>query len=600
MLMGFLTTTLFGQKEKSIERDVVAYWRFDGGEAMRNLNNQIDVEPATSEVIKDVSGNGNVLRTFNTDVSRWPSDTSPTTSAVVPTMRLRGGEKNDLSLHFSGNQDVFTQSGMIERVKLDAFTVEAAVRVVSIGEDSVEYQVVLGKDGQPIKGMGNAPLQLTIAGRTDEFTVKDAPAFQIIDRAGQFHNAASKKPLPRDKWVWLAGVCDGNVLKLYVDRGNGYKVEGTAMGVSGGLHADAGRWVIGRGMYNKGVGQWLRQGWIDEVRVTARALSVREFVGYKRKSGPRHVDESQTHVMSKTIKPIELVKDIADPCLIKDGDTFYMYGTGEPDGFAAYSSKDLKTWKKHPNVLKKGDGVWGTHFFWAPSVSKFNGGYEMFYTSKGPVPNGAGRESLRICRAVSDSPLGPFKEVSSAVKDPLVNIGMATIDAEVFVDDDGHRYMYYVLDYLETGKSRILAAALDDDGRVMGESSYCFEPNLPWEGGHWVEAPSVIKHDGWYIMLYSANPFFSENYAIAYAVSKSPLGPWVKPPGNRILGKEIGMPGPGHQGILKHSEGLYYFPFHALIGPNARRGTFMVGMTLEATGDVYGYRPVFVDVPGIE
>ncbi|WP_200761297.1 family 43 glycosylhydrolase [Poriferisphaera corsica] len=577
--------------------DTLAYWRFEDGKPLTNLNNEPNAQPATGQTVSDVTGNNNRLRTFNTDVRRYPPDTSPTFSQRVGAIKLQKNISNNQSMHFTGMQDLYTFGGPLEKTKLKAFTLEVAVRIQSIGVTNDEFQVIVGKDGQPVKKMGNAPLQLTIAGRTEEDTVKHAPAIQIFDREGNFHNAASQTPLPKDAWVWLAAVCDGETLKLFVDRGKGYRMEANVDGIKGGLIESKGGWTIGRGMFRLAPGQWVQQGWIDEVRITSRALNVREFVGYKRSKQERDLDESQAERMSSDIEIRELVKDIADPCMIKAGDTFYISGTGAPNGFDAYSSKDLKNWKKHTGIFKKTKDSWGTHWFWAPSIIPNGEKFDLFYTSKGPIPHSGGRESMRICRAVGDSPLGPFKEVSSAIKDPLINIGLATIDIEGFVDDDGRRYIYYVLDYLDVGKSRILVAELGDDGRVIGESSFCMEPDLPWEGGNWVEAPSVIKHDGWYIMFYSGNPFFSNKYAVGYAVSRSPRGPWVKPPGNRILGEEIGMPGPGHAGLLKHSDGLYYFPFHALIGENARRATFMVGLELKPTGNQYGYRPVFTDIP---
>ena len=43
-----------------------------------------------------------------------------------------------------------------------------------------------------------------------------------------------------------------------------------------------------------------------------------------------------------------------------------------------------------------------------------------------------------------------------------------------------------------------------------------------------MSGPSVFKIDSTYYMLYSANNFKSSNYAVGYATSSSPLGPWNK------------------------------------------------------------------------
>ena len=49
------------------------------------------------------------------------------------------------------------------------------------------------------------------------------------------------------------------------------------------------------------------------------------------------------------------------------------------------------------------------------------------------------------------------------------------------------------------------------------------------------EGPSVLKKEGIYYLIYSANHFESKNYGVGYATSDSPMGPWKKYEENPIL-----------------------------------------------------------------
>ena len=61
---------------------------------------------------------------------------------------------------------------------------------------------------------------------------------------------------------------------------------------------------------------------------------------------------------------------IADPYVMLYEGKYYAYGTGgtvEGEGFACFSSDDLKNWTREGQALSAADsyGTWG---FWAPEV----------------------------------------------------------------------------------------------------------------------------------------------------------------------------------------------------------------------------------------
>ncbi len=71
----------------------------------------------------------------------------------------------------------------------------------------------------------------------------------------------------------------------------------------------------------------------------------------------------------------------------------------------------------------------------------------------------------------------------------------------------------------------------------------------------WTEGSCIFKKDKTYYMMYSANNFDGQNYAIGYATSKSPLGPFRKAQNNPILQKNGEVTGTGHNSITYTPDG---------------------------------------------
>lgn len=255
--------------------------------------------------------------------------------------------------------------------------------------------------------------------------------------------------------------------------------------------------------------------------------------------------------------PIQL----ADPTIFYHKGTYYLYGTGSSpysDGFVVYTSPDLKNWSgakgaKKGYALAKGD-TFGDAKFWAPQVFSYNGKFYMAYTA-----------NEHIALAESDSPLGPFTQKD---KKPIAE-GPRQIDPFVFIDDNGKKYLYYVL--VADGANRICVSELNDDLSLKkGTPVKCIEADSPWENtanDEWsvTEGPTVIKHNNLYYLVYSANHFRSTDYAVGYAVSDNPLGSWKKYAGNPIVSRaNTGYNGSGHGDLVKtrNNEWLYVFHTH--------------------------------------
>ena len=246
--------------------------------------------------------------------------------------------------------------------------------------------------------------------------------------------------------------------------------------------------------------------------------------------------------------PVGAIISLADPTIFADKGVYYLYGTADPDGFKVYTSRDKLNWKKESYVLRKGT-AYGTQGFWAPQVFSYNGLYYMAYTAN---------ENIAIASA--QKPTGNFtnenKPLPSSVKQ---------IDPFVFVDG-GKIYLYHVR--LNKG-NKIYVAELNADFTSIKEETLreCIAAEDGWENTQKVswpvaEGPTVFKHENLYYLVYSANDFRNPDYAVGYAVSESPVGPWKKYEGNPVISKSIvGINGTGHGDILFEQDKMQYV-FH--------------------------------------
>ncbi|WP_066839270.1 glycoside hydrolase family 43 protein [Rufibacter ruber] len=308
-----------------------------------------------------------------------------------------------------------------------------------------------------------------------------------------------------------------------------------------------------------------------------------------------------------------------DPYVLYDkaSKLYYMYGTGggAKKGFATYSSPDLVNWKNEGQVFYGNTpGSWDVKNFWAPEVYEVKGKYYMFYSADWRHNPTNELENFRIGVAVSDKPTGPFKNISDK---PLFDPGYPIIDANVYFEPNGKMYLYYSRCcykhpvesevatwakktglYQEIEESWIYGVELKPDfSGVIGEPVLLLRPPVKmndaqseWESRsvtskevnrRWTEGSYTFKHGDQYYMMYSANHFGGENYAVGYATAKSPLGPFKKATNNPILEKNTGkggdVTGTGHNSIAFAPDGKMFCVYH--------------GRT-KATGDE---RVVFID-----
>jgi len=293
--------------------------------------------------------------------------------------------------------------------------------------------------------------------------------------------------------------------------------------------------------------------------------------------------------------------EFGDPYVLHvKGGKYYMYGTGGArNGFAAYSSADLVHWKEEGQVYYAANrngwsdstAAWDGAY-WAPEVYEYKGKFYMFYSAQWKDNPHHEEENFRIGVAVADKPTGPFIDIH---KRPVFDPGYPVIDANVLFDKNGRMYLYYSRCcykhpvesevatwakqnglYNSIEESWVYGVELKPDfSGVIGEPVLLLRPPVKmddkqaeWESRsvtskevnrRWTEGSVAFKKGDTYYMMYSANYFGGKNYAVGYATSKSPLGPFTKAANNPVLQKNVDkggvVTGTGHNSITYSPDG---------------------------------------------
>ncbi len=247
--------------------------------------------------------------------------------------------------------------------------------------------------------------------------------------------------------------------------------------------------------------------------------------------------------------PLMPERQLADPQVLKVGETYYLYATTDTRGYQVFTSTNLLDWKLAGRAFEDARGG-----DWAPEVfhnQRGDGKYYLYYTdSQSGTKIGSGKQ---IGVAMGDSPLGPFKDVAVLVTN--------AIDAHPFQDDDGKLYLYYV--DLSAG-FKIMVVPMSNPTTKQGEAKFLINPTAGWERktGEVTEGPFIVKHKGVYYLMYSGSGANSPNYGIGYATSKSPLGPFEKYAGNPIVQRGGAVIGPGHHCVVTAPNGKLWLVYH--------------------------------------
>jgi beta-xylosidase len=251
--------------------------------------------------------------------------------------------------------------------------------------------------------------------------------------------------------------------------------------------------------------------------------------------------------------------DFADPFVLPADSVYYAYATNVGAlNIPMLRSSDLIHWTPAGDAMPalSGWAVSGRRLTWAPAVTKVGDHFLMFYTAR---DWSSGRQC--IGRAESSTPVGPFIDPSSAPFICQTDLG-GSIDPSVVHDGD-QLYVIWKNDGNCCGEPVTLwSQRLSQDGGAMtGAPAALLQPDKPWEGPL-IEAPTMWEENGGWHLLYSANKWDTDQYAMGYAVCDAPVGPCRKSGGGPVMSSDAETAGPGGAEVFTDLRGQRWAAYH--------------------------------------
>ena len=263
------------------------------------------------------------------------------------------------------------------------------------------------------------------------------------------------------------------------------------------------------------------------------------------------------HFKSQAQNPIIKQMFTADPAPLVYKNKVYLYVGHDtatvkdtnykmPD-WHVFSSKNMVDWEDHGMLLSPKAFSWAGGDAYAAQCIYRDGKF-YWYVSTGHQKNKESKGGMAIGVAVSDSPVGPFKD---AIGKALVTNEMTTdkkhgwddIDPTVFIDDDGQAYLFWGNGSCKSVKLKKNMIEMDGEIQVLDIKNY-------------IEGPWVYKRKGNYYLIYAGAGTKPE--MIEYCMAKGPQGPWVY---KGIIQGNVPNSFTTHPGVIDF-KGKSYFFYH--------------------------------------
>ena len=250
-----------------------------------------------------------------------------------------------------------------------------------------------------------------------------------------------------------------------------------------------------------------------------------------------------------------------DPFVLKFRGEYFAYCTGlrgDRKAFTILRSNNLVNWTEIGGAMDALDN--DAPHYWAPEVTYSNGKFYLYYS--------VGNETFMEIRVgVSDSPEGGF--VDSGRK---LTTEQFAIDAHVFTDDDGKKYLFYATDFLvhsHIGTGLVVDKMIDfftleGNPQPVARAKFdwqIYDPNRIEKGGvrwHTVEGAFVLKRKNTYFLMFSGGNWQNISYGVSFAVSDSieKREEWTQfSNGETVLPILRTLPekvvGPGHNSVVR-------------------------------------------------
>ncbi|HEY0778971.1 MAG TPA: arabinan endo-1,5-alpha-L-arabinosidase [Gemmatirosa sp.] len=278
------------------------------------------------------------------------------------------------------------------------------------------------------------------------------------------------------------------------------------------------------------------------------------------------------------------VRDVPDPAVIKDGNAYYVYATGE--GIPIRRSTDLVHWTRIGRVFPGATPAWaqrvipGTQYPWAPDISFINGRYHLYYALS---TFGGQHSAIALATNVTLDPSNPRYrwEDRGVILESHPGSTFNAIDPAAIVDEQGTPWLTWG-SFWGGIKLRRLDPAT---GKVSSADTTIYsiaaragtDATQGPRDAQAIEGPYLVKHGGYYYLFVSFDKCCEgarSNYNVRVGRSRTITGPYVdrdsvpmtQGGGTLVLASYGVVRGPGHNSVL--TDGDRYYIVHHYINAN--------------------------------
>jgi arabinan endo-1,5-alpha-L-arabinosidase len=238
------------------------------------------------------------------------------------------------------------------------------------------------------------------------------------------------------------------------------------------------------------------------------------------------------------------ITPVHDPCIIKEGGTYFVYGTamrGSP-GITLHTSPDMLHWKSRGAIFSAIPSwalalIPGARGMWAPDVSRFPGGYRLYYAVS---TFGTNRSVIGLATNRTLEPRSPeYKwEDQGLVLMSREGDDFNAIDPNHFVDRAGRNWLLYGSFWTGIKMRRLDALT----GKLLPGESRVFSlarRPVPTGGPEAIEGSFMFERRARYYLFASYDYCCMgalSTYYTAYGRAAEVTGPFAGREGGAMLG----------------------------------------------------------------
>lgn len=262
--------------------------------------------------------------------------------------------------------------------------------------------------------------------------------------------------------------------------------------------------------------------------------------------------------------------DFPDPFFIRDGNTWYAFGTdGDLGDVQVIKSTDhFVTWSNVGTAVAKNDEPsWAQRDdVWAPAVYKAPTNFILYNAY---IATATGKRC--IAAHTSSTIAGGYKPTAFQLCNDAEG---GVIDPDVFTTLVGSYLIWKTEGVPGSEPPALWSQPLALDGlSLTGTPTRLLSSRYPWEGTL-VENPSMVAVGNQTFLFYSGNEWLSADYGVGWAVCNGPSGPCVAPPNKPLLKTEgDSLQGPGGGTVFQDENGQWWLGFAAWIDGNTNTKT---------------------------